>query len=161
MGGDPYCGNCHNWMYPLHGAGLNAGRVTWVCDCPMGQEDTSKDPNCHNSNHDHYDPESPIVLSRKAEYEAEEPTPTGVFTAADGGPDNEGTVCGHERLDGRCNFWGCPSRLPTEHPYHVAVFDNGTGEMLGWRPLREPKIDEKTRAELDAILEEANEKVED
>ena len=50
--------------------------------------------------------------------------------------------------------------LDDGHPYHVAVFDSGTGEMLGWRPLREPKIDEETRAELDAILKEANEKVE-
>ncbi|KKL28568.1 hypothetical protein LCGC14_2373830 [marine sediment metagenome] len=110
-----------------------------------------------------------------------EAMPTGVYSAADGGPDNEGTICGHERLDGRCNFWGCPIRLANqaaeearpreeviredaaaeEHKYHVAVFDNGTGEMLGWRPLRDPKIDEETRAELDAILRKANEKVED
>ncbi|KKK89710.1 hypothetical protein LCGC14_2730350, partial [marine sediment metagenome] len=47
-----------------------------------------------------------------------------------------------------------------EHKYHVAVFDSATGELLGWRPLREPKIDEETRDELDAILRETNEKVE-
>ena len=47
-----------------------------------------------------------------------------------------------------------------EHKYHVAVFDSATGELLGWRPLREPKIDEETRDELDAILREMNEKVE-
>ena len=45
----------------------------WMCDCAFGGKppDTTKDPNCHNSGHDHHDPESPIVLARKAEYAAE------------------------------------------------------------------------------------------
>ena len=208
MAGDLYCGKCHTWMYPLHRA---AGGFIWMCECPLGQADMRKAPNCHNNLHEHHDPQSPIVLSRKAEYEAEEALldqvieedakamPTGVYSAADGGPDNEGTICGHERLDGRCNFWGCPVRRaeavahvvhngsPCEecgalitdeegalreeairedagaeaHKNYVAVFESATGKMLGWRPLREPKIDEETRAELDAILRETNEKVED
>ncbi len=54
-----------------------------------------------------------------------------------------------------------PGSLFADHPYHVAVFDSGNGELLGWRPLREPKIDEETRAALNAILRETNEKVED
>ncbi|KKN49312.1 hypothetical protein LCGC14_0644110 [marine sediment metagenome] len=269
MTGDPYCGKCHTWMWPSHRSKMLGfdQDIVWVCGCPPGKPDMSKDPNCHNSNHEHHDPQSPIVKSMKTIRRAEdiadgfikveegectcgldaykapeqhssacpvwaaafeertvadsqpvfkgpdlddpvqqedvEAMPTGVYSAADGGPDNEGTICGHERLDGRCNFWGCPVRRakaaehvvhngspceecgalitdepekgfvardgPTDrpgspfadHPYHVAVLDSATGEMLGWRPLREPKIDEETRAELDAILEEANEKVED
>jgi len=138
MAGDPYCGKCHTWMYPMQGV---AQETVWLCDCPVGKEEIGKDPNCHNANHEHYDPQSPIVLSQKAEREGVEEASSG-FVARDGPTDRPGSEF-------------------ADHPYHVAVFDNGTGEMLGWRPLREPKIDEETRAELDAILEEANEKVED
>ena len=220
MPSDPYCGNCHTWMKPRLVAHGEVER--WYCECPFGQA-MGKDPNCHNSNHSHHDPQSPIVLSRKAEYVAEEKaeraeedevrktrgeiealiTEESVYSAADGGPDSEGTICGHERLDGRCNFWGCPIRrakaaahvvhtgspceecgalitdepekgfvardgptdrpgsLFTDHPYHVAVFNSTTGKLLGWRPLDEPKIDEATRAELDAILRETNEQIEE
>lgn len=71
MAGDPYCGRCHTFMSPSF-TGPNAADIIWVCECPMGQADITKDPNCHNSGHDHHDPESPIVLARQAEYAAEE-----------------------------------------------------------------------------------------
>ncbi len=213
MAGDPYCGKCHTWMWPSHRSKMLGfdQDIVWVCGCPPGKPDMSKDPNCHNSNHAHHDPQSPLVLSNRSIRNAEEAHDTGVYDKAwqartgeyRSPADDEGTICGHERVDGRCNFWGCPARRakaaehvahngspcdecgalitdepekgfvardgPTDrpgspfadHPYHVAVLDSATGEMLGWRPLREPKIDEETRAELDAIPEEANEKVED
>ena len=69
MAGDPYCGKCHTWMYPMQGV---AQETVWLCDCPVGKEEIGKDPNCHNANHAHYDPQSPIVLSQKAEREDEE-----------------------------------------------------------------------------------------
>ncbi len=146
MAGDLYCGKCHTWMYPLHRA---AGGFIWMCECPLGQADMRKDPNCHNNLHEHHDPQSPIVLSRKAEYEAEEALldqvieedaeamPTGVYSAADGGPDNEGTICGHERLDGRCNFWGCPVRR-AEAVAHV-VHNGSPCETCGALITDEPK----------------------
>ncbi|KKM02600.1 hypothetical protein LCGC14_1782810 [marine sediment metagenome] len=55
----------------------------------------------------------------------------------------------------------CGALITDDHLYHVAVFNSATGEILGWRPLDEPMIDEKTRAALDAILRETNEQVED
>ena len=63
----PYCGKCHQWMVELF-------TDQWVCDCTLSghNPDETKDPNCHNSLHSHHDPESPIVLSRKAEHAAEE-----------------------------------------------------------------------------------------
>ena len=66
--GDPYCGGCHKWMTPLEN---DAGEERWQCDCLPQAPDTTKDPNCHNSNHDHHDPESPIVLQSIAIDEAE------------------------------------------------------------------------------------------
>ena len=56
--------------------------------------------------------------------------------------DEEGTVCGHEKVDGVCSFWGCPIRLKNE-----AAAQEG-------RPFYEV-IDE-----LDEILEDTNEQVE-
>ncbi len=173
MAADPYCGKCHTWLTELF-----TGR--WVCDCTLSghSSDNTKDPNCHNANHEHYDPQSPIVLSRKAEREAEEPNAIGVYdldhfvatgeyippmpppaTVADSQPvfsetldvEEEGLLEEAIREDAGSEV----------HTYEVAVFESATGRLLGWRPLREPKIDEKTRVELDAILEEANEKVED
>jgi len=38
---------------------------------------------------------------------------------------------------GRVIYWMC------DCPTGLAVFDTGTGEMPGWRPLRKPKIEEK------------------
>ena len=73
----------------------------WECDCTANDQmpDKTKDPNCHNSNHDHYDPKSPIVLSRKAEYAAEEG-----FVAREGPADRPG---GEFRGDG-CICTGPP-----------------------------------------------------
>lgn len=132
---DKYCGRCHTWMKPRI---IVHGQVeAWYCECPIDQEpDTSKDPNCHNSNHDHHDPQSPIVLSRQVEYEAE------------------------EKAEAAAEARWAEARDKAEdkgHAYHVAVFDSSTGILLGWRPLDEPEIDDETRAELDAILREANE----
>ncbi|GAG52348.1 unnamed protein product, partial [marine sediment metagenome] len=44
----------------------------WVCNCTIGGQaaDMSKDPNCHNPSHAHYDPLSPYVLSYTAAREA-------------------------------------------------------------------------------------------
>jgi len=51
----PYCGKCHKWLDD----GI-PGRVAGaVCECR--NPDLTKDPNCHNSGHDHHDPESPIL----------------------------------------------------------------------------------------------------
>ena len=69
MAGDLYCGKCHTWMYPLHRA---AGGVIWMCECPLGQADMRKDPNCHNNLHEHHDPQSPIVKSMKTIRRAED-----------------------------------------------------------------------------------------
>ena len=61
---DPYCGKCHAWMTELF-------TDQWVCDCTLNghNPDNTKNPNCHNSQHEHHDPQSPIVLNRKAERE--------------------------------------------------------------------------------------------
>lgn len=70
MAGDPYCGNCHTWTRPR---ATNFGQIVdWTCDCPIDKVDNSKDPNCHNSNHAHHDPQSPIVLGRRAIDEADD-----------------------------------------------------------------------------------------
>ena len=66
-----YCGRCHTFTQEV----WLDGQATMKCNCPLiggPGPDFSKDPNCHNANHDHHDPRSPIVLSRQAEYEAEE-----------------------------------------------------------------------------------------
>lgn len=138
----PYCGNCHKWMTEMF-------PNIWVCDCTVSGQfaDTSKDPNCHNSGHDHHDPESPIVLARKAEYAAEE---------------ESGCIC----KGGFVDYLGPPCPV---HPV-----EDEDEEDIEWRilPLEElaedvelvreqfeivdgtPFLD--TLAELDEILEDTN-----
>lgn len=73
MPGDPYCGNCHQWMTPMFDD-TGQGATIWSCFCTFNGRvpDKSKDPHCKNPGHRHHDPQSPIVLSCKAIDEAEE-----------------------------------------------------------------------------------------
>lgn len=60
----PYCGNCHQWLQKV--GRIEDGEEIFICDCPADKRDLTKDPNCHNSSHEHHDPESPIVKSSQA-----------------------------------------------------------------------------------------------
>ena len=142
---DPYCGRCHQFM-------RKAFRDRWVCTCTIGglEPDNTKDPNCHNSGHDHHDPESPIVLARKAEYAAEE---------------ESGCIC----KGGFVDYLGPPC------PVHPILDDDEDAPEWRILPLEElaeevelvrdefeivdgtPFLD--TQAELDEILEETNRQV--
>ena len=48
-----YCGRCHQFT-----------ESQVFCDCIEGPLD--KDPRCKNAEHDHHDPQSPIVISYNA-----------------------------------------------------------------------------------------------
>lgn len=154
MAGNLYCGRCHRWLDDRS----PAERGDNVCHC--FNPDLGKDPNCHNPNHEHHDPQSPIMLRRKAEYEAEEARGRErKATVADSQPVFSETLDVEE--EGLCEEAIREDALTDGHPYHVAVFNSTTGKLLARRPLREPKIDEETRAALDAILRETNEQAED
>lgn len=122
MPGDPYCGNCHDWMSPMF-SDAGGDNTLWVCNCTIGGQaaDNTKDPNCHNSGHDHYDPKSPIVLSRQAENAAEADEIRILPLHPE--PDDEGAVCGHEKVDGVCGFWGCLARAEEaeERPFFEVI----------------------------------------
>lgn len=150
--GDPYCGRCHQFMRKAYVVEA-LGSIQWTCTCTIGgiKPDNTKDPNCHNSNHDHYDPESPIVLARQAEYAAER---------------QGGCICIGSMVD----YTGAPC------PVHPIVYeeDEGTEEMR-ILPLEELAEDVEivrdefevvdgtpffdTIDELNEILEDTNEQV--
>lgn len=66
----PYCGKCHKWLDD----GIPGRKEGAVCNCR--NPDLTKDPNCHNSGHGHYDPESPIVKLDAQLLEMEDKIPT-------------------------------------------------------------------------------------
>jgi len=114
-----YCGRCHTFTTVEYDSRYSATQpVSIRCAC-RDEPDLTKDPNCLNPRHEHHDPLSPTVLSNRSIRESEEAHDTGVYdwdwhakTGEYRPPaDEEGTVCGHERVDGVCSFWGCPIRL--------------------------------------------------
>ena len=146
MAGDLYCGRCHRWLDDRS----PAERGDNVCHCL--NPDLSKDPNCHNPNHAHHDPESPIVLSNRAIRDAEEATELEAIRKREeaAAEEEDGMEVFHRVIN-----MGRGMNAAKERTYEVAVFDSTTGELLGWRLLKEPEMDEETRTVLDGILEES------
>jgi hypothetical protein len=132
---EDYCGRCHTYTIPV--TDVEGETIALACECPCGGPgpDHTKDPRCKNPGHDHHDPQSPVVLSHHAIRDAEEAAEIEPPLA-----DDEGTVCGHEKVGGVCSFWGCLCRARADAAKERPFFE---------------VIDE-----LDEILEETNQQVE-
>jgi len=101
----PYCGKCHKWLDSL----LSDDEV-----CRCANPDLTKDPNCHNSGHDHYDPESPIVKMDRQVAAVEDAIDSG--RAHEWLDYGEGQYCAHCDMDAadlKGDAWVyCPARPP-------------------------------------------------
>mgnify|MGYP000671856574 CR=1 FL=1 len=72
----PYCGKCHKWLDACRDEAASCSEEC-MKSCHCGTPDLTKDPNCHNSGHDHHDPESPIVKMDRCVLEIEEAIDNG------------------------------------------------------------------------------------